>query len=217
MIKPPYGDPIPEKILKKSKNVMSDLMIMLHPFTPFITEELWQNLNNHPNIGFINQQSWPDKAPTSFESAYFQPAMQLVSQVRAFRNEKNISPKIPATIYLQTGDSQKYIDYKGVIQKLSGSIDIHFDTKAAGFVALLGTDEVTVTFEGISLTEKQDPALLEAEIQRLEQFLQSVQKKLENVKFVQNAQADVVERERQKLHDTELKIQSLKAELAQTL
>jgi valyl-tRNA synthetase len=67
------------------------------------------------------------------------------------------------------------------------------------------------------LTEKQDPALLEAEIQRLEQFLQSVQKKLENVKFVQNAQADVVERERQKLHDTELKIQSLKAELAQTL
>jgi valyl-tRNA synthetase len=67
------------------------------------------------------------------------------------------------------------------------------------------------------LTEKQDPALLEAEIQRLEQFLLSVQKKLENEKFVQNAQAEVVERERQKLHDTELKIQSLKAELAQTL
>lgn len=217
MIKPPYGDPIPEKILIKAKKVMSDLMVMLHPFTPFITEELWQNLHNHQDIGFINQQSWPDKAPTSFESAYFQPAMQLVSQVRAFRNEKNISPKIPATIYIQTGDSQKYIDYKGVIQKLSGSTDIHFDTKAAGFVALLGTDEVTVTFEGVSLTEKQDPALLEAEIQRLEQFLLSVQKKLENEKFVQNAQADVVERERQKLHDTELKIQSLKAELAQTL
>lgn len=217
MIKPPYGEKIPTSVLQDARKVMSELMVMLHPFTPFISEEIWQNLNDHPEHSYINQQKWPVYIPSAYKSEDFNMAMQLISLVRSNRNENGISPKIPAFIQISTAESRKYADFEGIILKLANVKDIEFNREISGNVSMIGTDEISVSFEGIELNEKKDPAVLQSEIDRLEQFLQSVNKKLGNEKFIQNAQADVIERERQKQKDTEQKIQSLKAELAQTL
>lgn len=217
MIKPPFGEKIPATTLTQARKVMSDLMVMLHPFTPFITEELWQNLNPEQNKGYINQQTWPSYKEAKMASDDFQAAMQLISMARSFRNENGISPKIKAHIRLFTQSEEKYSRYEGVILKLSNASQLTFDNSLTSSSMLVGTDPVMITFEGVWLDEKKDPEALKSEIERLEQFLSSILKKLQNEKFVQNAQPEVVERERQKQKDTEQKIQSLKAELAQAL
>jgi valyl-tRNA synthetase len=212
MIKPPYGEKIHAPVLVNAKATMEKLMIMLHPFIPFITEELWQNLTQNRNNSFINLQEWPNANLSSRPSSFYESALQLVSTIRAIRNENGLSPKLKATVNINSSNTDAYKIFQGVIQKLGNIEWIKFNDELDGINYLIGTDEISVKIEGLE-PKKADKVAVAAEINRLEQFVSGIEKKLDNEKFVANAHADVIEKERQKLADAKTKISTLKAEL----
>lgn len=209
MIKPPYGDPIPEQDLQQVKDHFDKILRLLHPFMPFITEELWQNLESR-NKEFINLKDWPNAE--SFSSTLNENVLKLISEIRALRNENGISPtKVPAKIGFQKGNSQDYISAQGIIEKLANVSDFSDRPFDKGFKILVGTDEITVEFDGFE--EKVDIEAIEKEIKRLQGFLIGIDKRLSNEKFIANANEEVIEKERQKKADTLSKIASLQNQL----
>jgi valyl-tRNA synthetase len=212
MIKPPYGEKIFAPVLISAKATMEKLMVMLHPFIPFITEELWQNLSEHSAPSFINLQAWPTASPINTPSSFYEPSLQLVSYVRAVRNENGLSPKIKATVNINSKDNAAYVSFCGVIQKLGNIETITFNETLDGINSLIGTDEITIKIEGFE-QKKVDKEAITTEIARLEQFMTEIEKKLANEKFVANAHPDVISKERQKMNDSLIKINTLKSEL----
>lgn len=212
MIKPTYGEKIFALALEQAKATMEKLMVLLHPFIPFITEELWQNLSDRPSLSFINLQTWPISMPVSTPSSFYEPALQLVSNVRAVRNENGLSPKMKATVNINGKNTEAYLLFAGVIRKLGNIEKITFNENLDGIHSLIGTDELTVQFEGF-VQKKTDKEALSAEIARLEQFMSGIEKKLANEKFVTHAHPDVIAKERQKMQDSLTKINTLKSDL----
>jgi valyl-tRNA synthetase len=212
MIKPTYGEKIHAPVLKQAKATMEKLMVILHPFIPFITEELWQNLSDHSTPSFINLQSWPTATPANRPSSFYEPALQLVSNVRAVRNENGLSPKMKAIVNINSKQTEAYELFGGVIQKLGNIELISFNNNLEGINSLIGTDEITIQIEGF-VQKKVDKEALSAEIARLEQFMSGIEKKLANEKFVANAHPDVIAKERQKMEDSLTKINTLKSDL----
>lgn len=206
MIKPEYGNPIPQHDLKIIKHHFELILELLHPFMPFITEHLWQNMAERNNT-FINQQNWPILA--SADESIHPHVFQLISEVRARRNENGISPKLNASVGIHSAKSKAYEKAEGMIQKLA-NCTINFES-TGGFKSLVGTDEVYIQFENFE--EKIDTDKIQKEIERLQGFLLGIEKKLQNEKFIANAEADVIERERQKQADTQSKIEALKTQL----
>jgi valyl-tRNA synthetase len=213
MIKPAFGEKIYEPVLVQAKKFMEQLLLMLHPFTPFISEELWQNLSIAEGKRFINQQKWPEKIPTSIKPDEFDPALQLIGQIRALRNENGISPKVAASVGITAKDHKPFENLKPMIQKLANVSEMRFSHIGKGFNILVGTDEAQIFFAGFEPT-KVDMESLQKEITRLEQFLVNIDLKLSNEKFVNNAQPELVERERRKRNDTETKLKTLRSEMA---
>lgn len=210
-LKPAFGSPIPEKDLIRVKKNFEALLRLLHPFMPFVTEHLWQQLNEGSNA-FINQQSWPEAKDNQFSPAKVQKCMDLVTLIRSVRNSKGISPKIGARIIIQTKDADIYREIEIACDKLANVESFAYNTEGSGIVELLGIDEVSVDFEGFDLNQK-DKGDIASEINRLKGFLKGIEKKLSNQKFVSNAAAEVVDREKQKLSDTLTKITSLEKEM----
>ena len=212
MIKPPFGEKIFSPVLKEAKATMEKLMIMLHPFIPFITEELWQNLSTHSTPTFINLQAWPSPVNVDRPSVFYEPALQLVSAVRAVRNENGLSPKLKAVVNINSQNTDAYSIFNGVIKKLANIESITFNEQLDGINSLIGTDEITIQIEGFE-QKKVDKDTILAEIARLEQFMTGIEKKLSNEKFVTHAHPDVISKERQKMQDSLTKINALKSEL----
>lgn len=207
MLKPAYGSPIPQEDLDKIQENFEIILKMLHPFMPFITEHLWQNMTDQQGR-YINLQNWPtiDKTEESIHNNVF----TLISEIRAKRNEHNISPKTAASIGIVAPDVSLYTKAQDVIKKLA-NVDLITDSQRDGFKSLVGTDEVFIEFDGFVQTV--DTEKIEKEIQRLQGFLIGIDKKLSNEKFMANANADIIDRERQKHADTVSKIEALKAQL----
>ncbi|MCB0733895.1 MAG: valine--tRNA ligase [Flavobacteriales bacterium] len=212
-LKPAYGSPLPQKDLAIVKANFDTLMRLLHPFMPFVSEHLWQQLNGE-NGEYINNQSWPTASDRTSSDLEIELAQDLISKVRAVRNGHGISPKIKADVTINTQKSSTYGALERIVDKLANVNSIQYGTDGQGQKELLGVDEVFIAFEGMQ-AEKKDSAQLEGELKRLEGFLFGINKKLENEKFLANAAEDVVERERQKQADTQLKIEAIKRELAQ--
>lgn len=210
MIKPAYGEKIPKEDIEKVKENFSVLLKMIHPFTPFVSEHLWQKLEDR-NGDFINRQTWP--VPTGTVSVDASNAFELISQLRSVRNQSGISPKTPVVIYLRS-ENTIYADFEEVIKKLANVSAIHRGEKAGARTILVNAEEVDIEFEGISGDQGVDRGKLEEELTRLRGFLNSISRKLANEKFVANAAPDVVERERKKQEDTESKIASIEKELS---
>ncbi len=209
MIKPPYGDPIPAHDLALAKQKFDTILRLLHPFMPFITEELWQNLANHDGA-FINQQDWPKAGNAA--SPLHDNVFKLISEIRAKRNENGISPtKVAARLSFKAGKLQEYAAAKGIIEKLANVSEFSEDTFVGGFKTLVGTDEITIDFEGFE--EKIDVEAINKEIDRLRGFLVGIDKKLSNEKFMANANDEVIEKEHQKKADTLSKIASLESQI----
>jgi valyl-tRNA synthetase len=207
IIKPTYGDPIPEQDLAQVKNVFDAILRLLHPFMPFITEELWQGIALREQT-FINSQEWPvfDAVSTPIHPNVF----ELISEIRSKRNENGISPKVEATIFITTSKQNVYTGAEGIIQKLA-NVALFKEEQIDGFKSLVGTDEVTIAFK--DFVQKIDVVALESEIKRLEGFLIGIDKKLTNESFMANAKGDVIAKEEQKKSDTLSKIASLKTQL----
>ena len=207
MIKPTYGQPIYAKDLDKVIQMFDQILKLLHPFMPFITEELWHGLGER-NGQYINQQNWPTQE--SLDTSIHQNVFNLVSEIRAKRNENGISPKIPAFIQLNVKDNSIYESIEGIIHKLANaSISVN-SRESTPFKVLIGTDEVVITFK--DFVKEIDTASNQKEIKRLQGFLIDIEKKLNNEKFMANAKPEVIANEQKKKEDTLRKIERLQSQ-----
>lgn len=207
MIKPTYGDDIPKQDLENAIAMFDAILRLLHPFMPFITEELWQNIEERDGK-FINQMEWPtfESSSTPIHPNVF----ELISEVRAKRNENGISPKVKARIALQGKDNKMYEAAAGIIEKLANVDSMSADIQN-GFKALIGTDEIEIGFK--DFVQKVDKEAIKSEIKRLNGFLIGIDKKLGNDKFIANAKPEIIANEEKKKADTLSKIASLESQL----
>ena len=220
MIKPAYQDgkqqPIDIQTYKDTLYFFELLLKMLHPFMPFITEELWQALYERKDGESIMRDSLDLEAPIADELKLIndiEKVKQVVSGVRTVRSQKNIAPKEKLT--LQAVGQNRFEAYNPVIMKM-GNLDAicvveQKDATASAFMVY--TDEFAVPL-GDLIDVTAEIEKLEAQLKHLEGFLQGVMKKLSNERFVQNAPEAVVALERKKQADAEEKIASLKESIA---
>ena len=210
MMKPPYGQPIYDKALLQVKMVFERLMRLLHPYMPFISEEIRNGLLGNVN-SFINKSKWPEQIP-DIDPIPFENSFELITLVRNKRNENGISPKIPAIISISTDDNSGYKLLYDIIRKLGNIEIIDFYKSNKGFKGLVNKDEISIEYLGWEM-KQADNSELQKEIDYLTGFLKSVEAKLSNEKFMANANPDLVEKERQKKADAESKIETLRKQL----
>ncbi|MCE3076862.1 valine--tRNA ligase [Chryseobacterium gwangjuense] len=210
-IKPNYGEGISKEVYNKTIYFFEELMKLLHPFMPFLTEELWQTISERSieNALMISQQK---KAETFDETIIknFDAAAEIISGIRNYRQTKGISPREAAEVYTNASEFAN----ESVIKKLANVSEIHFGTKTdkPSFTFLVGATEVSIPLsENLDLGEEKIKT--EEELKYLKGFLISVDKKLSNEKFVANAKPEVVEVERKKQKDALDKIAILEEKL----
>ena len=212
-VKPAYGQPIDAKTYRSTILLFEKLMLTLHPFMPFITEEVWQALaDRQPGESImVTQQPHPEQTNDRL-TADFEVVKSIVAGVRSIRLERNIPNKEPLTLQVVTGDHNEA--YNPVIMKMC-NIDTIVralkDATAASF--MVGTTEYAVPL-GNTIDVAEEIQKMEAEIDYLEGFLRSVMKKLGNEKFVANAKPEVVAVERKKRADAESKLELLRENVA---
>lgn len=212
IIKPAYQQPIDKTTYEKTLEFFEVLMKVIHPFMPFITEELWQHICERKNGESIMIEKLEVAQTTKEEECLldsFNIAKNVIANVRAIRNQNNISPKEP--LALQVTGHNPIASLDEVVIKMANLSSLAIvDTKSEGTSAfLIGTTEYAVHI-GNLINADEEIAKMEAEVKRLEGFLLGVQKKLSNERFVANAPANVVELEKKKQADAESKIAALK-------
>jgi valyl-tRNA synthetase len=216
MIKPEFGKPIDETTYTKTTALFEKLLKVLHPFMPFITEELWHELNSRKENDCIMISAWP-KAET-FDQALLDEsafAFQIITEIRNSRNAKGISPKDALKLLVKAGEKAPVKLFWPIVKKLSNVVDISFITEAPTSGAttfIVKTTEFFIPLEGKVDVEKEREAI-KKEIEYQKGFMISVDKKLSNEKFVNSAPPQVVALERAKKADAESKIKSLEESL----
>ena len=216
MVKPAYingeAQPIDQKTYAATIGFFDNLLKMLHPFMPFITEELWQHIADRKEGESIMLATLQMDAPTADEIKFindFEIVKQIVGGVRTVRNQKNIAPK--EQLVLQAIGENKMTDYDSIILKMANlkSIDIATEKSSDASSFMVGTDEYAVPLGNlIDINAEIEKA--EKELQHLEGFLMGIRKKLSNENFVAHAPEAVVARERKKESDSVEKIAALK-------
>ena len=212
-VKPAYGQPIDAKTYRSTISLFEKLMLTLHPFMPFITEEVWQALaDRQPGESImVTQQPRPEQT-NDLLTADFEVVKSIVAGVRSIRLDRNIPNKESLTLQVVTGDHNEA--YNPVIMKMCNVDTIvraPKDATAASF--MVGTTEYAVPL-GNTIDVAEEIQKMEAEIDYLEGFLRSVMKKLGNEKFVANAKPEVVAVERKKRADAESKLALLRENVA---
>jgi len=220
MIKPAYQAPIDAKTLAATLDIFDQLLHIIHPFMPFITEELWQHIADRKEGESLMVSVFKTAEPTAEDAALIakvEEMKQIVSGVRAVRQSKNISQREPLALQV-VGAAKKGATsipaLSDIIKKLGGLSQIEaVSEKGEGTQAfLVGTDEYAVPI-GNLIDADAEREKAETEIKRLQGFMAGIEKKLQNERFVQNAPAQVVELERKKLADAQSKIAALEATL----
>ena len=215
MVKPAYGSPIDRASYDATLSFFNQLLKMLHPFMPFITEELWQHLYDRQEGESIMTQVIYIAVPNAEDialAASIEGVKQVVSGVRTIRNQKNISPKESLTLQAVSADA--YADFASVITKMANvsAIDVVTEKDATSASFMVGTNEYAVPL-GSMIDIEAERAKIEQQLKHLEGFLAGIKKKLSNEKFVANAPEAVVALERKKQSDSEEKIATLKEAL----
>ena len=216
MVKPVYGQPIDRQTYDDTLAFFETLLKMLHPFMPFITEELWQHIYDRANGESIMRDKL-DVAPVTDRDrnliTEIESVKQIVGGIRTIRNQKNISQREALT--LQAVGTNQYETYNCVMMKMANLSNIAVvnekDSTAATF--MVGTFEYAVPL-GNMIDIDAEITKQESQLKHLEGFLAGVMKKLSNEKFVANAPEAVVAMERKKQKDSEEKIAALKESLA---
>ena len=213
MVKPAYGQPIDQNTYEATLSYFEELLKLLHPFMPFITEEIWQNIRPREDgesimVQPLKQQGEPTEAEKA-TIAHFEDLKEVVSGIRTIRTQKNIPQK--ETVELEIVGDSPVMQYQSLLVKLCHLDEVktvgNKSANAASF--LVGTTEYAVPL-GSLIDAEAEVKKLEADLKYQEGFLQSVMKKLGNEKFVSKAPAQVIEMERKKQADAESKIASLK-------
>lgn len=215
IIKPAYGQPIDSTTLNATLDIFEKIIALLHPYMPFITEELWQHLGERSNGASIMVSQMPKS--TGFNAATldeFEKIKEIIAGVRTIRQEKNIAIKQQLSISIRS-NIKPGKGLESIISKLAGLEKLSYvDGKIDGAASfMVGTLEVYVPLVGLVDSEEEKSKILE-ELSYTRGFLKSVMKKLNNERFVNGAPANVVELERKKQSDALEKIKSLEERLA---
>lgn len=210
-IKPNYGESISEEVYQQTIVYFEELMKLLHPFMPFLTEELWQAMAvRTPEEALVIAQQRKINPFEVSKIEQFETAKEIISGVRNYRQSKGISPREEVEIFT----SASSFENEAVIKKLGNVSNLSFGTKTdkPSFTFLVGATEISIPLsENLDLGEEKKKT--EEEIQYLKGFLVSVDKKLSNEKFVANAKPEIVEIERKKQKDALDKIAILEEKL----
>lgn len=208
MIKPEFGKPIDQATYNKTISIFESILKVLHPFMPFITEELWNELRDRKEKECIIVATWPQAGSVHEailkESSF---AFEIITQVRNARNAKGISPKESLGLYCNN-TQDNLTSFWPIIKKLSNINEVSsLGEKPTGVSFLVGTVEFTIPMVGkLDAAAEREAILKDLEYQH--GFLNAVDKKLSNEKFVSGAPAHVLDLERKKKADAETKIKS---------
>ena len=213
MVKPAYGQPIDQKSYDATLKFFDALLKMLHPFMPFITEELWQHIYDRKDGESIMREKLEIPAPTAEEqklAADIEAVKQIIAGVRTVRNQKNIAQK--EQLSLQVVGKNDFEAYNDVTLKMANldKIEVIAEKSADASSFMVGTDEFAVPL-GDLIDVAAEIEKAEAQLKHLEGFLMGVRKKLSNENFVAHAPEKVVALERKKESDSVEKIAALKA------
>ena len=210
-IKPNFGEAISEEVYQKTIAYFEELMKLLHPFMPFLSEELWQNIcERSVSEALVIAQQKKSEPYNEDKIKDFDFAKEVISGVRNYRQSKGISPRETVEVFTNVSE----LANAEVIQKLANISEINFNQKTdkPSFTFLVGANEFSIPLsENLDLGEEKEKT--EEEIKYLKGFLISVDKKLSNEKFVANAKPEVVEIERKKQKDAQDKIALLEEKL----
>ncbi len=216
MVKPAYGQPVDRASYDATLSFFENLLKMLHPFMPFITEELWQHIYDRKDGESIMREKLEINAPTADDMKIIEDVesvKQIVAGVRTVRNQKNIPNK--DALKLQTVSENKFNAYDSIVLKMANleSIDVVAEKDSTAAAFMVGTLEYAVPL-GDMIDVDVEIEKQKAQLKHLEGFLAGVMKKLSNERFVANAPEAVVALERKKQSDSEEKIAALKESIA---
>jgi valyl-tRNA synthetase len=215
MVKPAYGQPIDTDTYDSVIGILEDNLKILHPFVPFVSEEIWQHITERTPEDALIVAKWPESGP--FDQSLisdFKFAAEVISGIRTIRKEKNISYK--ESIALSAINNEKTgTEFDSIIQKLGKLSDLNYINEPldGALTFRVKSNEYFVPVSGAINIEEEITKITE-ELNYTEGFLKSVQKKLSNERFVNNAPEQVVKMERSKEADALAKIETLKASLA---
>ncbi len=214
MVKPAYGSPIDGKTLRATLDYFDRLLRLLHPFMPFITEELWQHLSQRADGESIMYAPLPEAGNANADVlALMEHAKEIVNGIRGVRAHKQIAPKIALTLEVTGNIAPREI---AAITKLA-NLDVvsAVESKTAGSaVFMVGSQEFAIPMEAAGVDIEAERAKLQKELDYQRGFLAGVEKKLANERFVNGAPVAVVEAERRKQADAQSRIAALTASLA---
>jgi valyl-tRNA synthetase len=210
MVKPAYQQPIDAATYKATIDFFERIIKLLHPFMPFITEELWHDevFGERAAHDCVIVAQLPDAAVFDAELLKeIEVIKQVISEIRNIRNTKQISPKEALTLSVKVGSGISFEAYKNIIFKLANISELSYtDEKLSGAASFLaGRDEFYVPLAG-NIDVEAEKEKINKEIEYLKGFLKSVNAKLSNERFVQNAKPEVVANEQAKQADAEAKI-----------
>ena len=214
LIKPAYGQPIDTKTLRKTELFLETLLAQLHPFMPFITEELWQALKERQEGESLMVTLIPEAG--SVDNAFlarFAQTQEIISAIRNIRTSKNLSPR--EELVLEVAPSYAN-DMDAVLMKLANLTEIRrSEEKSEGSISfVIGTDEFAVPMANL-INAEEEIKKLEEDLEYQKKFLLGVEKKLSNENFVARAPEQVIELERKKKADAESRIQTIEQSLKQ--
>ncbi len=220
MVKPAYGDPIDKITLERTTQIFEELMKILHPFMPFVTEEIWHQLKERAEGEDCVVSKYPQAG--EFDTDIIEKverAKEVTSKVREIRNSKGISPKEALRLFVQKSEHSDVLfeldGLKDMIVKMANLVDLETTTNeevSSSISFVSGTEKyfLEVHLE-IDVAAEREKIISDLEYQR--GFVEKVRKKLSNERFVSNAPVAVIDKERQKLADGEERIKALEASL----
>ena len=215
IVKPAYQQPIDQKTFDAVIAVFEDNLKVLHPFMPFLSEEIWQYISKRTPEEALIIAKYPEvkKVDTTIISE-FEFATNVVSGIRTIRKDKNISFK--DAVELSVVNNEEFTNvFDVVVKKLTNVADINYvDSKVDGASFRVKSNEYFIPVADEDIDVVAETEKLEAELKRAEGFLYGIQKKLSNERFVSNAPEQVITLERKKESDTVAKIETIKASLA---
>ncbi|MEZ4687968.1 MAG: class I tRNA ligase family protein [Bacteroidia bacterium] len=213
MVKPPFGEPIAAETLEATEVLLERLMKMLHPFMPFLTEEVYQRLRDREEKDYICVSDMP-QAGAADKSLLkrFALAQEIVTEGRKFRSQQGLSPKEKVEIFVKTTDNTPFEGMMPVLEKFLNA-DIGFTDSAVEGAGSFRIDTHEFFVPAAAVDNEAERAKIEEEIKYQEGFLNIVRKKLGNDSFVQNAPEQVVAIERKKEADALAKLELLKEQL----
>jgi valyl-tRNA synthetase len=213
-VKPGFEQPIDTSVYSKTVEFFKELMQLLHPFTPFVTEEIYHQLREQ-QVDLCVKQFIPAKAIDNTVLQQGEVLKQTITSIRDVRVKNSIKPKDPIKLHIQSAEQNGYTAIEKILSKQINSESISYVSEAVNnsITVVVGKDKFYIETEKELDTASQKEQLLK-DLEYLKGFLTSVDKKLSNERFVQNAKPEVVEVERRKKADAQEKIKAIEESLA---